>query len=523
MSATLINIISDQSVNNNQLSKKSSSELSGQLSWASTIEIDSDQQIYSETDFSDQLVKVQLESNLNTLNSGKDIPLMNSLVEDKIDLLNSDNSDAVLFTESMDSEDKSLNSVKNLDTNHSELLTNKTTIKLEGEKLGLIRTALDSDSLNIHQQANKSSNLVNGANHKNQDLHSIITGTKTKKSAVLMQNIIQENIKEKVLIDSTKFKSVDTKSVDTKTIDSKPIDNKLVDAKLSDANSKLFSEKKTADLFVNHSKSAVNRLSNNSLSSPVSPLESQVELPVDKINEALLLNKKSTIQTDKKVIENGVIEGRAFETTMKIKGSNEVHSSILKNVSQLPHGEMLSKNIDMQQQQLINNESVLSSSPSLLSANPLMPTAELNLTSQIAANSLIQSGLSLRKDFTPNLALRIQWVYKQALSSAEILMDPPELGPLTVKMTHKNGETNIIFHVSNPMTKETVEDNLPKLKELLAEQGITLGDTQVEQNQKEENNESLTKNTKSNGSTEFEDEELIVNEEISTALLDTYI
>ena len=103
-------------------------------------------------------------------------------------------------------------------------------------------------------------------------------------------------------------------------------------------------------------------------------------------------------------------------------------------------------------------------------------------------NGLLQQGLSLRQDFSPNLANRIQWIYQQALASAEILMDPPELGPLSVKLHTSRGETNILFQVSNPQTKDMIEENLAKLKESLEQLGIQLGDTQVDH--KEANSET---------------------------------
>jgi len=152
---------------------------------------------------------------------------------------------------------------------------------------------------------------------------------------------------------------------------------------------------------------------------------------------------------------------------------------------------------------------------------------ELNAISgsanKLLANSEIQQGLNLKNNFSPNLALRIQWMYKQALSSAEILMDPPELGPLSIKVDNHKGETNIVFQVSNGQTKEMIESNLVKLKELLAEQGINLGDTQVEQNQQNDKDPSQSENSVVNNSSEHEETTDQTEHVIQTGLLDAYI
>lgn len=148
-------------------------------------------------------------------------------------------------------------------------------------------------------------------------------------------------------------------------------------------------------------------------------------------------------------------------------------------------------------------------------------------SSVLSANSSFQSGLALKNDFTPNLALRIKWVYQQALSSAEILMDPPELGPLSVKLTNTKGETNIVFHVNNPMTKDMIEENLSKLKELLADQNITLGNTQIAQQQKDQNDQKSRDENLTSGSRDLDDdmEDLSNTQERHSrvSLLDTYI
>ncbi len=147
----------------------------------------------------------------------------------------------------------------------------------------------------------------------------------------------------------------------------------------------------------------------------------------------------------------------------------------------------------------------------------------VNSSTNVIPNSTIQKGLSIKNDFSPNLALRIQWVYQQALSSAEILMDPPELGPLSVKISNNRGETNILFQVTNPATKEVIEDNLAKLKELLADQGINLGDTQVEQQQHNEKNDGSSSQNPSMSSVEQEENIQEANVHTQQGILDTYI
>lgn len=146
---------------------------------------------------------------------------------------------------------------------------------------------------------------------------------------------------------------------------------------------------------------------------------------------------------------------------------------------------------------------------------------------QVASNLHLQpgseftQGLNLKREFAPNLMMRIQWMLNQSLKSAEILMDPPEMGPLSVKVQQTNGETSVLFQVSNSQTKDALDDNMQRLKEMLSEKGILLSDAQVEQqNNKQQNSSQQQTNTNENEMGELSTENVqILN---SDHMLDVY-
>jgi len=118
-------------------------------------------------------------------------------------------------------------------------------------------------------------------------------------------------------------------------------------------------------------------------------------------------------------------------------------------------------------------------------------------------NASFTQGLNMKQNFAPNLAMRIQWMLNQSLSSAEIMMDPPDMGPLTVQIKQHKGEPNVMFQVAQSGTKELVEENLSKLKEMLEQQGIDLGEASVEQqkdqSEKNEENANSSANSQAEG------------------------
>ncbi|MCF6194570.1 MAG: flagellar hook-length control protein FliK [Kangiellaceae bacterium] len=197
--------------------------------------------------------------------------------------------------------------------------------------------------------------------------------------------------------------------------------------------------------------------------------------------------------------------------------SNKLDLNIVNDKTTNPLGSNLVYNQDTSQPQaaqLINPQSLVGQA---ISAQKLS-----NIPADQNANSILQQGLSLRQDFSPNLANRIQWIYQQAMTSAEILMDPPELGPLSVKLRSHQGETNILFQVSNPQTKEMIEESLAKLKEMLEQQGIQLGDTQVEHRESNGNEKESSTSSHSLASTEPEIQQQNDSSVQTIGLLDTY-
>jgi flagellar hook-length control protein FliK len=64
---------------------------------------------------------------------------------------------------------------------------------------------------------------------------------------------------------------------------------------------------------------------------------------------------------------------------------------------------------------------------------------------------------------------------------AEIRLDPPELGSMQVRIRSEAEQAQVNFVVQNQQAKEALEQSMPKLKEMLAEQGIELGESNIQQ------------------------------------------
>lgn len=80
-----------------------------------------------------------------------------------------------------------------------------------------------------------------------------------------------------------------------------------------------------------------------------------------------------------------------------------------------------------------------------------------------------------------DLGTRVEWLQDMKVSSAELQLHPAELGALEIRIETGNDTTTVSFVTDNAAAREIIEDTLPKLREMLANQGMQLGQSQVSQ------------------------------------------
>lgn len=81
--------------------------------------------------------------------------------------------------------------------------------------------------------------------------------------------------------------------------------------------------------------------------------------------------------------------------------------------------------------------------------------------------------------WTENLAERTGWLIEHAIKTADIQLDPPELGPIAVKIHLQQDQISVSFMAPNASVKEAIDHSMARLKELLQEQGIQLAHADV--------------------------------------------
>lgn len=77
------------------------------------------------------------------------------------------------------------------------------------------------------------------------------------------------------------------------------------------------------------------------------------------------------------------------------------------------------------------------------------------------------------------LGQRVLLMAGNHLNTAEIRLTPAEMGPLRVQVSLEDGATHVTFHAQHAVTREAIEQALPRLREMLAENGLSLGQAEV--------------------------------------------
>ncbi|NRA60070.1 MAG: flagellar hook-length control protein FliK [Psychrobium sp.] len=110
-------------------------------------------------------------------------------------------------------------------------------------------------------------------------------------------------------------------------------------------------------------------------------------------------------------------------------------------------------------------------------------------TSKSIAEQLAQKLPLNEQAAAKHLKERVSLLINAGQGQAVIQLDPEELGGLSIRIQMQNDQVNVQFLVQNAGAKELLEQAMPKLKELLDQQGIALNQSDVQQEEQQQNSQ----------------------------------
>ena len=134
-------------------------------------------------------------------------------------------------------------------------------------------------------------------------------------------------------------------------------------------------------------------------------------------------------------------------------------------------------------------DSVKAAPDTLLNAKAVTPTDSIRADlqpppeSQLSAQAVRQvpgAAIAMQQPgWTQDVTDKVMWMSAQNLKSAEIKLDPAELGRLDIKIDMTQEQTQVSFSSAHAGVRESLESQMHRLRELFAQQGLHNVDVDV--------------------------------------------
>ncbi|AOF82331.1 flagellar hook-length control FliK family protein [Methyloversatilis sp. RAC08] len=102
-----------------------------------------------------------------------------------------------------------------------------------------------------------------------------------------------------------------------------------------------------------------------------------------------------------------------------------------------------------------------------------LSTAQKPATEMAVATPITHPG------WADDIGHQVTWLAENGNSRAELILTPPHLGRIEISLQIGGDLSTAQFVSANPQVREALEQAMPRLREMLAEGGISLGDTNV--------------------------------------------
>ncbi|SFC23546.1 flagellar hook-length control protein FliK [Pseudoalteromonas denitrificans] len=149
----------------------------------------------------------------------------------------------------------------------------------------------------------------------------------------------------------------------------------------------------------------------------------------------------------------------------------------------------LIRQLDPNSSAAVESDSIIEQTDSL--STPANTSSHTSINTKLETEKLLQQPINIaRSDAAKLLNERVTFLLSQHKPEADIRLDPPELGSMIIRVRTDAEQAQINFTVQNQQAKELLEQSMPKLREMLAEQGIDLGESDIQQQSQDQGDDS---------------------------------
>lgn len=170
--------------------------------------------------------------------------------------------------------------------------------------------------------------------------------------------------------------------------------------------------------------------------------------------------------------------------------------------SDVPAAEVITQATRLQQVALTT--AISASNPAAQNINSNMPNilGEINTTlsstgvTTSSLNSAITTNIQ-NPQWSQKMTEQVSFMLKGGFQQAEIKLNPAHLGPMEIKLTMNDDKATVSFVAQHAPVREALDSAIPRLREMLEQQGINLADVDVstksQQQQSEDESSTMAK------------------------------
>jgi flagellar hook-length control protein FliK len=122
--------------------------------------------------------------------------------------------------------------------------------------------------------------------------------------------------------------------------------------------------------------------------------------------------------------------------------------------------------------------------PSSMTGTAGLPDLVRSFTNDSRPTPVVQATISVpvASGSWPNaVAAQVHWFVNNDVQSATLRLSPEHLGPVEVHIDVQKSQVNVNFSAAHAETRAALEQTVPRLREIFASGGLTLGQTNVQQ------------------------------------------
>ncbi len=120
------------------------------------------------------------------------------------------------------------------------------------------------------------------------------------------------------------------------------------------------------------------------------------------------------------------------------------------------------------------------------------------------------------EQWSDEVSQKILWFAGRNIQSAEMHLNPADLGPIDVKIHVQNDVATVTFNVNNASVRDLLESNVVRLREMMEANGVNVGDVNIDSDSREQsqqsNSDSTEKGFSQSGNESDESADLVMTE-----------